>query len=111
MRDGARVMSRCLGGILGVVALLLAAACPVAARTQFLNYKAVGSLDYVWTGAASRDCAAQGMCGVEGSLQVQPDGSSGGGSGQPQANLGDSNAVPLTGTRAFTDDGPPGGTL
>lgn len=71
-------MMRRLGAVLGVGAAVLAAAGTAAAARMQLNYEAVGSLDYVWTGMPSRGCAAAGLCGVTGSLQVTSDDSSGG---------------------------------
>jgi hypothetical protein len=86
-------MMKCVGGFLGAVMVVLACAVPAAAATTQLNYEAVGSLDYIWTGVPTRGCAAAGMCGVTGSLQVTPDDSSGSGSGPPSVDVSDQSAV------------------
>jgi hypothetical protein len=86
-------MRKRLGAVLGAAVVVLAiSGTPGAARTQ-VGYQAVGSIDYIWTGVADRGCAAEGMCGVTGSLQVTADGSSSGGSGQPQVEVNDNSAV------------------
>jgi hypothetical protein len=76
-----------------VTAALLSGALSAAPASGQVDYQPVGALDYVWTGVTSRGCAAAGLCGVTGSLQVTPDGDEGGGSGQPSVDVGDENAV------------------
>jgi hypothetical protein len=87
-------MKKYPGVLIGVaVAVLLSAGVTSASSSTQINYTAVGSLDYVWTGVPSRGCAAVGLCGVAGSLQVNPDGSSDSGSGPPMTDVTDDNAV------------------
>jgi hypothetical protein len=86
-------MKHRLGVVLGVVVVALACAATAAAANTQLNYEAVGSLDYIWTGVPSRGCAAAGLCGASGSLQVASDDSVGGGSGPPAVDVSDENAV------------------
>ncbi len=98
-RRRTRVMRKRLGAVLGVVVMALASASGAAAAripAADINYQATGGIDYTWVGVPARNCAAEGVCGVEGSLQVIADGSSGGGSGQ--------------GGSSFTDDGYQGRT-
>jgi hypothetical protein len=47
----------------------------LAASTQ-IGFAPVGSLAYIWKGDPARGCAAQGLCGVRGSIQVVTGGSS-----------------------------------
>ncbi len=81
------------GVVLGVVVAALASAGTAAAASTQLSYQAVGSLDYIWTGAPARGCASAGLCGIAGSLQVTPDDSSSSGSGPPSVDLSDQSAV------------------
>ena len=41
-----------------------------------IGFEPVGSLAYIWKGDPARGCAAQGLCGVSGSIQVVTGGSS-----------------------------------
>jgi hypothetical protein len=88
-------MKKYLGVLTGVVMVALASAGPAAARIPApdLQYRATGGIDYTWVGVPARGCAGDGMCGVEGSLQVTADGSSGSSGSQPQVTLEDDTAV------------------
>ena len=70
-----------------------APAAPRIVRTA-RGFMPVGSLDYIWKGDPARGCAAAGLCGVAGSLQVVTgNSSSGGGPGLPPIDIQDNNSV------------------
>jgi hypothetical protein len=66
---------RTVGALCGAILLSLAAAPVAEAAGGPTEYAPKGTLDYVWTGDPARGCAAAGVCGVTGSLQVEMDGS------------------------------------
>ncbi len=85
-------------GVTLVAAVPVATAAPRAAHrpppAKVFGFMPVGTLDYIWTGDPARGCAAAGLCGVAGSLQVVTgNSSSGGGPGFPPIELQDDNAV------------------
>jgi hypothetical protein len=66
----------------------------LGASTQ-IGFAPVGSLAYIWKGDPARGCAAQGLCGVRGSIQVVTGGSSSTQSGTslPPVEITDDAAV------------------
>jgi hypothetical protein len=66
-------MGRLAGGSV-VLALLLALIAPAAASADE-QLLVSGSVTYSWHGDPSRGCAAVGLCGVEGAVIVDPQGS------------------------------------
>ena len=70
--------SRLASSVLGTCLVLLGSAggaTALAASSQ-VGFEPVGSLAYIWTGDPARGCAAEGLCGVSGSVQVVTGGSS-----------------------------------
>jgi hypothetical protein len=49
--------------------LALWAAAPAGAVTRFNTVDVSGSIEYVWRGDPARGCAAEGLCGVSGSIR------------------------------------------
>ncbi len=76
-------------GSLAPAGSALAAARPARPMSETLT----GSLSISWAGDPARGCAAAGQCGVNGVLQMLPNGGTGSSSGVPPLELTDSNAV------------------
>ncbi|MGO9959478.1 MAG: hypothetical protein ACLP50_26475 [Solirubrobacteraceae bacterium] len=69
-----------------------AASAKTSSRT--IEVEIVGSLTIAWSGDPARGCAARGLCGVHGSLEMLPSGASGSsGSGLPPLEVTDSGAA------------------
>lgn len=75
------------------VAILLTAAPASAAKPHYYSFTATGRLTFIWRGDPARGCAAAGVCGVTGSLQVYPSGGSSGGDAPPFVEIGGGSAV------------------
>lgn len=71
-----------------------------------VNVTMTGALTLAWTGDPVRGCAAAGQCGVTGSIQIVPSGSTGSSGGPPPIELSDDSAVARVVTR-----GPSGAVL
>lgn len=80
---------------LGALMAALAAAAPAATRHKPpVTVEVVGSLTLTWQGDPSRGCAAQGLCGVSGSLEMLPAGEeSSSSTGPPFIEFVDQNSV------------------
>jgi hypothetical protein len=78
-----------LVGALGLVASAPAAARRVAAP----NLELVGSLTFAWQGDPARGCAAAGLCGVRGSLEMVPSGGFSSAPGPPSIELVDPDSA------------------
>jgi hypothetical protein len=61
--------------------------------TRSTSVELVGSLTIAWQGDQARGCAAAGLCGVSGSLQMLPSGGSSGAPGPPPLELSDPSSV------------------
>ena len=70
-------MARALGVAVAMPAALAGAPAAAAAVE---NLQPSGSITYTWQGDPARGCAADGLCGVQGALIVQPQGSTAGNS-------------------------------
>ncbi|HWF74440.1 MAG TPA: hypothetical protein VG186_13915 [Solirubrobacteraceae bacterium] len=76
-------------GALATLCTLVPAVTAVARTTRVVNVTLVGSLTIAWQGEEVHGCAAEGLCGVSGSLQMLPSGESSGGPGPPPIELVD----------------------
>jgi hypothetical protein len=93
---------RCLLGGVVVVGWWGALAAPAAAAHQprQVNVVLTGSLTVAWNADASRGCAAVGLCGMSGSLEMLPSGAFSASGGPAPLELTDSNAAVRAVTRA-----------
>ena len=82
-----------VGALTALVAMLTASAPAPARTTPLVNVELVGSLTIAWQGDEARGCAAEGLCGVSGSIQMLPSGEDSGGPGAPPIELVDPNSV------------------
>jgi hypothetical protein len=64
-----------------------------ARRTQPVTVEVVGSITLTWQGDPSRGCAAEGLCGVNGSLQMLPSGEESSSPGPPFIEVADQTSV------------------
>ena len=81
-------------GVLGALTAVLTATVPAGARSRPpVNVKLVGSLTIAWQGDQARGCAAEGLCGVSGSIQMIPTGDSSSSPGPPPIDFNDENSA------------------
>jgi hypothetical protein len=88
------------------LAALAALALPAPAVAQ-QTFATSGSITYTWQGDPARGCAAQSLCGVQGALILQAQGSGGSSSGPSRGSID----IPLeaTGSTVRVSDGPGAG--
>src|ERR1700744_861190 len=112
-------MSGSLGGVGGVACAVLACAClgmpaPASAarhkqpdQAPQVDVSVTGSLTIAWTGDPADGCAAAGVCGVSGTLELPQSGEGQGPrpAAQPPLEVSDANAV------ARVTDTAPDGTV
>ena len=93
--------------MIGWVARMLAAAAlaplalPGAAMAE--TFTTTGSITVTWQGDPARGCSAEGLCGVQGALILQPEGSVGVGGSGPRRGPIDVPLVPATATVRVSD--------
>ncbi|MDQ6803926.1 MAG: hypothetical protein M3065_02920 [Actinomycetota bacterium] len=78
---------------IGALAALVPALAPAARPTPSVTVQLVGSLTIAWQGDQARGCAAEGLCGVSGSLQMLPGSPSSSSPGSPPIEIVDSGAA------------------
>ncbi len=88
-RRGGRAMVLAASLLPGVAAAQpVATASAKTIRQTVVNQTVSGSLAIAWTGEPARGCAAAGLCGVGGAMQITPSGSTGeGGTGITPATV------------------------
>jgi hypothetical protein len=80
-------------GALGALAPVLASVPAAARPTPQVTVELAGSLTIAWQGDQARGCAAEGLCGVTGSLQMVPTGASSQSPGPPPIEVVDQNSA------------------
>jgi len=78
---------------LGALAPSISEATGATRATPGVTVQLVGLLTIAWQGDPARGCAAEGLCGVSGSLQMLPSGQGGVSGGPPPIELSDFGAV------------------
>jgi hypothetical protein len=81
------------GGALLALAALVPALAAKSRPAPPVTVELVGSLTIAWQGDQTRGCAAEGLCGVSGSLQMLPGGTMSSSPGPPPLELSDQASV------------------